>query len=507
MIAIAPTYLIYTYLLGKLYTFWCGAIVLSIPKVMRRPNLRIKQYSSHTFFYQQTSQRLVIEGTCSPAICTMKKVIFIIWMCLLIGCSDDNPGDNSKTEVPSTEIIVPTTESLNPVFNENGGVATVSFSTTKPWTASVVNTRADSWLEVSPTQGQAGETTLKIITKENNSPDERSASIILKSGSTNKTIQVTQKQKDALTVTTSKFEVGAEGGQITVEVKSNVKYTCEIDQKCEEWIKRMETRGIQASSITFNIEPNRELAKREGTIRLTDGSLSETVTVYQSNGVPQIVLSQNELTIASKRSDITIEVEANVDVEVSIPNTNWIRENATRSYSTSTYHFTVDENASYDTRSAEIIFTNKENSLKETVKVIQMQKDALVIAKSEYTINPEGGNLSFEVQASSIPNMTIESNGEWITQVATRTLNNYAYHFTIKKLTTDEGREGKIIFNTGELTQAVTIKQKGLKEVRDHETQIMHELYNALKLNDTDYECLGYNYNWSLKTPIEQWQE
>ena len=26
------------------------AIVLSIPKVMRRPNLRIKQYSSHTFF-------------------------------------------------------------------------------------------------------------------------------------------------------------------------------------------------------------------------------------------------------------------------------------------------------------------------------------------------------------------------------------------------------------------------------------------------------------------------
>ena len=131
------------------------------------------------------------------------------------------------------------------------------------------------------------------------------------------------------------------------------------------------------------------------------------VTVYQSNGTPQIVISQSELTVASKHSDITIEVETNVDVEVSIPEAGWIRENTTRSYSTNTYYFTVDENASYDARSAEIIFANKKNSLKETVKVTQMQKDALVVAKSEYIINPEGGNLSFNVQASSIPGMAI----------------------------------------------------------------------------------------------------
>jgi len=41
MIAIAPTHLIYIHRLGELYTFWCGAIVLSIPKVMRRPECRI----------------------------------------------------------------------------------------------------------------------------------------------------------------------------------------------------------------------------------------------------------------------------------------------------------------------------------------------------------------------------------------------------------------------------------------------------------------------------------
>ena len=44
MIAIAPTHLIYIHRLGELYTFWCGAIVLSVPKAMREPENEIRQY-------------------------------------------------------------------------------------------------------------------------------------------------------------------------------------------------------------------------------------------------------------------------------------------------------------------------------------------------------------------------------------------------------------------------------------------------------------------------------
>ena len=51
MMAIAPTLDIYLpYLIGFLYIAWCGAIVLSMLEVMRRPECRIKQYSSHTLF-------------------------------------------------------------------------------------------------------------------------------------------------------------------------------------------------------------------------------------------------------------------------------------------------------------------------------------------------------------------------------------------------------------------------------------------------------------------------
>ena len=438
----------------------------------------------------------------------MKKItLFLFVGFLAAGCSEDDPNginDGGK----NFDITVPSTESLAPVFDEAGGETTLSFTAAKSWTASVVNSRADSWLNVSPTQGPAGEAMLKITTEENETPDERSASIILKSGNSDKTIRVVQKQKDALTVTSSKFEIGAEGGKITVEVKSNVAYSYEIEcggNDGEKWVRALESRGMETSSVTFVIDPNRELEKRQGCILFSDGTLKETVTVYQDAGSPQIVLSQDEVVVGARRSDIAVEVGSNVDVDVLMPEATWIRENKSRSYSTDKYYFTVEENDSYDPRSAEIVFVNKENSLKETVMVTQMQKDALVVAKSEYVIDSRGGNMSFDVQASSLPEVKVECDGGWITMVNSRSIDNYAYRFAVSKLTTEDGREGKIIFSAGELEQIVAVRQKGLKEVRDSETQIMHDLYKALNLNDADYELSGWGFNWNLNTPIDKW--
>ena len=66
MMAIAPTLDIYLpYPIRFLYIVWCGAIVLSMLEVMRRPECRIKQYSSHTIFllapfWEQRAQKIEI---------------------------------------------------------------------------------------------------------------------------------------------------------------------------------------------------------------------------------------------------------------------------------------------------------------------------------------------------------------------------------------------------------------------------------------------------------------
>ena len=47
----STTSLVCTAFSGSLHNLWCGLLFLSIPKVMRRPNLRIKTISSHTLFF------------------------------------------------------------------------------------------------------------------------------------------------------------------------------------------------------------------------------------------------------------------------------------------------------------------------------------------------------------------------------------------------------------------------------------------------------------------------
>ena len=63
MMAIAPTLDIYLpYLIGFLYTAWCGAIVLSMLEVMRRPECKVKQYSSHTLFIINSFLQGIMKG-------------------------------------------------------------------------------------------------------------------------------------------------------------------------------------------------------------------------------------------------------------------------------------------------------------------------------------------------------------------------------------------------------------------------------------------------------------
>ena len=59
MVAIAPTLDIYLlYFVRFLYTVWCGAIVLSMLEVMRRPECRVKLIVFPHLFYL-----LLIHGT------------------------------------------------------------------------------------------------------------------------------------------------------------------------------------------------------------------------------------------------------------------------------------------------------------------------------------------------------------------------------------------------------------------------------------------------------------
>ena len=122
----------------------------------------------------------------------------------------------------------------------NADSVTISFQAEMPWTASLVNERSEQWCSIFPTSGEAGEAFITVYTTENLGTDERSALIVLKTGGEKyKSVKVTQKQKDALTVTESVFEMTDESSEFTVEVKTNVDYNFTISESDMEKLNEL----------------------------------------------------------------------------------------------------------------------------------------------------------------------------------------------------------------------------------------------------------------------------
>lgn len=389
----------------------------------------------------------------------------------------------------------------------------MKFTAKQSWMASVINTRADSWITVAPTSGDAGDVVVNITTQSNESYDDRSATIVFTSGGDRKEVVVTQKKKDAILLTASKVEVDNAASTVNITVKSNVSYQYEIDAVCKSWISdgmTGKTRGLAESVVKFSVDANNNLESREGYIYFISGDIKEKVTIYQQGSLPKIVISKKDELVSSDGGPLTIEVASNVNVELSPVSVSWLRENKTRSYSTNTYSFIVDRNDSYDYREAVLTFTNAENGLKENVKVTQMPKDALVVAQTDYHIPLEGTMLALEVQASVKPQVSIPADVTWIRlhEDNTRVIESHRLFFDIEKNNNDKSRQAVITFTSGQLTQTVNINQEGKADVLAAECEVLRELRDALTIDGVNFEFTGYEYTqfaWTDNIPMDKW--
>ena len=309
-----------------------------------------------------------------------KKFLIIIALIAIAACNKPEEGKvtptpgptPTPTPTPTEQIVIPSSVDTKPVVSSEGGDTKISFTAAAAWTASVINTKADSWVDVNPKNGNAGSAEITIKTTANDTYAERNATIQIKCGTATKDIVLTQKQLDNITVTTDKVELGAEGGTFTIVLKSNIDYKYEISG---DWIKESTTKAYTENTLTFSADPNDDVAKREGSVTIKGGKFTETVKVYQSGVEPSLVITQNEYNLEAGGGSIIVEVVSNVQVKMTIPeDVDWISENQTKSVSTSTFHLDVAANDTYESRSAEITFSNDESGLSEKITVNQKGK-------------------------------------------------------------------------------------------------------------------------------------
>ena len=153
----------------------------------------------------------------------MKKSIIYLPLLVfsLFSCSDNNP---ITEEIPD-EITNIVSEIQFASISE---LKTITFTTNKNWEASVNSLLEENWCKILPNIGGPGKAEITISVSENSSYDDRKAILTIKTGNIIKNVNVFQKRKSAILISTNKFEMSDEEGTFEVNVNTNIELIVSI---------------------------------------------------------------------------------------------------------------------------------------------------------------------------------------------------------------------------------------------------------------------------------------
>ena len=304
---------------------------------------------------------------------TMKKILYFVAAAfLLAACASAEIQVDTKTLTDryGENATVEASGDITLVFTDTESSKEVKFTSVKPWSAQLEG-EAD-WLSFTPSQGEDKDVQMKITVKQNGY-DGRKAVIKLTSEDVVTRFNIEQKQKDALTVTQSEFSLPGDGGQIEIEVKSNIDYTCTISDNASAWIKRVNTKGLTTNKIKFDVLPTDVQRERTGTISIgAPGRTAENISVKQG---PKYNLSApTTCYVSDNRSEFIVNFTTNAKI-VAESSAKWIKPVTSYKSDGKSLKFSVEENPGVAARSGSIELKSDDGLISATVKV--MQEDTL----------------------------------------------------------------------------------------------------------------------------------
>ena len=240
---------------------------------------------------------------------TMKKVRFI-GICILALMLGVGLGSCSKDEYQSRlrELIIKDVE-----FDADGGDYTKEFRNED---LSNYKATADaSWCTVVL---DATTSKMTVTVEDNESFDSRSSIVTLqdvKDGATSRTFKVKQGQKNCIKTGEGSYSVGTDGGEVVIDVESNVDYTVSIEKGCD-WITRptSATRGLVKSTVVLAVARNTAEKERSATVTLENTTTGDMVPIIITQEFkPYFNLIQTEFTISELGGELNVYIQTNLN--------------------------------------------------------------------------------------------------------------------------------------------------------------------------------------------------
>ena len=171
-----------------------------------------------------------------------------------------------------------------------------------------------------------------------------------------------------LSVSPVAVNFNVEGGNQAVTVSCNDNWTATA---AADWITLSPSAGEGNGSLGISVAANTSFDARESSVTVKAGNLTQTVKVGQLGLAPDLKVAPESIDAAPAGETVTVTITANVDWQVSIPESiTWITADVTAGSKDGTVNLTIAPNASLETRSAAVAINGAMN-LSKSITVTQ----------------------------------------------------------------------------------------------------------------------------------------
>lgn len=217
-----------------------------------------------------------------------------------------------------------------------------------------------------------------------------------------------------LTASPLRIDSPASGEQKTIAIQSKCDWTAECDA---DWITLNSTRGDAGKSeLKITVLTNTSTEKRTAGIRIgnSEYDIAQNITVTQKAFEPNLSPSQSTLRCGTEGDTFEITVQANIGWSATC-DAPWITFSPQSSSSDNTVmNVTVASNSSTTQRDGEIILTNEQYGIRESIKVVQSDfKPEIKPSQTDAGFASRKDSVKVEI-AANIP-WQASCEAEWVT--------------------------------------------------------------------------------------------
>lgn len=294
------------------------------------------------------------------------------------------------------------------------------------------------------------------------------------------------------------LELGVDGGSQTLTFTANRDWTV---SSSDSWVTVSPSSGKASDksvSVTVRCNANTTYDDRSATVTIRMEGQTQSVTVRQPANLG-LVLPSKSYDIAADARSVEVEVQANVQYTVSV-SADWIRQAGSKGLTSTKLTFSVEENTTYDARSATITIKPQDAGVPEqVVSVKQAQKDALIVGNTSYDMPYGGGEIEVKVDANV--DFEVKSGADWIQHLDTKALSSSTVRLKVEENPTFASREGKVEISQkgGGLSYTLTVNQAGNEEAKIKAA--LMKIYDAM--NGPQWTITK---KWDVSQPLENWE-